>query len=598
MFPLRSTALALCLGAFLSAAPSSAAVIRLGVVTTTEPGFAATTVTPVVSEMEKLRPHDVVHVVQIAEHDLLHDIERERPDLLICSAWCFLNVLNDIGAHPVATRKTDRAASAVASIGAALVVRSDRADLRTLEDLRGKKAAATLPHSVDGFPAVRLMLREKGFSDEKFFSGVNFLTFTVPDVLSAVLSGDADVSILPACALERAQEEGLVESGLLRVVGLPPDGALACSRSTALYPDITAGILPWTPNELTRDFLSALLESGHADGYEWVATSDLRSVSNLYQELHLGRWAVLDDASLSGLWKRYGRYAIFVLLLVLFLVANEYRLKRLVEHRTAALTKTLREKELLARKEEAARERLASLERMGAISQLCAMIAHELKQPMGAVLNFLAVLKMRSGEALRDDPVAERAMEGAQNEARRMAEIVDRVRGYAKRQRRTPEPVDLGRTIDEALSHLKPGPKTSVCREVAPNVFVAGDPLELELLVLNLVKNAVQALDAAEGGTVTVTLARTDEFGAQLRVTDDGPTLSDEIFAKLLKVSESVKEGGLGLGLAIVRNIVDEHGATLSIERLPERGLAVTVRFDTLNPNAPANNEPAGSNRP
>ena len=592
MFPLRSTALALCLGAFLSAAPSSAAVLRLGVVTTTEPGFAATTVTPVVSEMEKLRPDDVVHVVQIAEHDLLNDIERERPDLLICSAWCFLNVLNDIGAHPVATRKTDRAASAVASIGAALVVRSDRTDLRTLEDLRGKKAAATLPHSVDGYPAVRLMLREKGFSDEKFFSGVNFLTFTVPDVLSAVLSGDADVSILPACALERAQEEGLVEPGLLRVIGLPPDGALACSRSTALYPDITAGILPWTPNELTRDFLTALLESGHADGYEWVATSDLRSVSNLYQELHLGRWAVLDDTSLSGLWKRYGRYAVFALLLVLLLIANEYRLKRLVEHRTAALTKTLREKELLARKEEAARERLASLERMGAISQLCAMIAHELKQPMGAVLNFLAVLRMRSGESIKDDPVAERAMEGAQNEARRMAEIVDRVRGYAKRQRRTPEPVDLGRTIDEALSHLKPGPQTTVRREVAPNVFVAGDPLELELLVLNLVKNAVQALDAAEGGTVTVKLARTDEFGAVLSVTDDGPTLSDEIFAKLLKVSESVKEGGLGLGLAIVRNIVDEHGATLTIERLPERGLRVTVRFDTLNPNDP-DNEPA-----
>lgn len=588
MFPLRSIALALSLGAFLSASPSSAAVIRLGVVTTTEPGFAATTVTPVVSEMEKLRPQDVVHVVQIAEHDLLHDIERERPDLLICSAWCFLNVLSDIGAHPVATRKTDRAASAVASIGAALVVRSDRTDLRTLEDLHGKKAAATLPHSVDGYPAVRLMLREKGFSDEKFFSSVNFLTFTVPDVLSAVLSGDADVSILPACALERAQEEGLVEPELLRVVGLPPDGALACSRSTDLYPDITAGILPWTPNELSRDFLTALLESGHADGYEWVATSDLRSVSNLYQELHLGRWAVLDDTSLSGLWKRYGRYAVFALLLVLLLIANEYRLKRLVEHRTAALTKTLREKELLARKEEAARERLASLERMGAISQLCAMIAHELKQPMGAVLNFLAVLRMRCGESIKDDPVAQRAMEGAQNEARRMAEIVDRVRGYAKRQRRTPEPVDLARTIDEALSHLKPGPKTTVRREVAPNVFVAGDPLELELLVLNLVKNAVQALDAVEGGTVTVTLARTDEFGAVLRVTDDGPTLSDEIFAKLLKVSESVKEGGLGLGLAIVRNIVDEHGATLTIERLPERGLAVTVRFDTLNPNDPA----------
>lgn len=587
MFPLRSTALALCLGALVSAAPGSAAVIRLGVVTTTEPGFAATTVTPVVSAMEKLRPDDVVHVVQIAEHDLLHEIERERPDLLICSAWCFLNVLNEVGAHPVATRRTDRAASAIASIGAALVVRSDRTDLRTLQDLRGKKAAATLPHSVDGYPAVRLMLREKGFSDEKFFSSVNFLTFSVPDVLSAVLAGDADVSILPACLLERTQEEGLVEPGLLRVIGLPPDGELACSRSSALYPDITAGIFQWTPNELTRDFLTALLESGRSDRYEWVATSDLRSVSNLYQELHLGPWAVLNDTSLSGLWRHYGRYAVLALLLVLLLIANEYRLKRLVEQRTAALTMALLEKELLARKEEAARERLASLERMGAISQLCAMIAHELKQPMGAVLNFLAVLRMRCGESIKDDSVAQRAMEGAQNEARRMAEIVDRVRGYAKRKRRTPEPVDLALTIDEALSHLKPGSQTTVRRELVPNVFVAGDPLELELLVLNLVKNAVQALDAAEGGTVTVKLARSGEFGAVLSVTDDGPPLSDGIFAKLLKVSESVKEGGLGLGLAIVRNIVDEHGATLSIERLPERGLAVTVRFDTLNPNDP-----------
>ena len=590
MFPLRSIALALSLGAFLSASPSSAAVIRLGVVTTTEPGFAATTVTPVVSEMEKLRPQDVVHVVQIAEHDLLHDIERERPDLLICSAWCFLNVLSDIGAHPVATRKTDRAASAVASIGAALVVRSDRTDLRTLEDLRGKKAAATLPHSVDGYPAVRLMLREKGFSDEKFFSSVNFLTFTVPDVLSAVLSGDADVSILPACALERAQEEGLVEPRLLRVVGLPPDGALACSRSTDLYPDITAGILPWTPNELSWDFLTALLESGHADGYEWVATSDLRSVSNLYQELHLGRWAVLDDTSLSGLWKRYGRYAVFALLLVLLLIANEYRLKRLVEHRTAALTKTLREKELLARKEEAARERLASLERMGAISQLCAMIAHELKQPMGAVLNFLAVLRMRCGESIKDDPVAQRAMEGAQNEALRMAEIVDRVRGYARRERAPETEFDLRKTLESAVHvHLHDTPDAVPVEVTGINepLPVHGVELELQLLFLNLIRNASNAsLKASEYNAILLEVSR-DEGFAHVRIVNDGLPIPEETFRLLREGSPGLSSasGGLGIGLSIVHLIADRHGCELRFERRSEGGLEVRVDVPLATPN-------------
>ena len=429
----------LCLGVRVA----EASVIRLGVVTSTEPGFTTSTIEPVVSALEKRRPGDFVHVIQLPGFDLVREVERDRPDLLLSSAASFLSVLDDIGAHPVATRKTERATSPVASIGAALVVRQDRSDLDSIESLEGKRAAATLPLATDGIPAVRWMLREKGLSDENFFSDVVYLTYAVPDVLSALLTQAVDVAILPACALERAEEGGLVEKGLLRVIGHPADERLTCSRSTALYPDLLAGVLPWTDPTLAKDFTVALLEEDLPGGYEWVATSDLRSVSNLFRDLHLGRWAILDDTSFEGLWRRYGRYVLLVIVLILFLLGNEYRLKRLVTLRTAALTRTLAEKEALARKEEAARERLASLERMGAISQLCAMIAHELKQPVGAVLNFMAVLRMRAGKVLAEDALADRAMRGAEQEARRMAEIVDRVRGYAKHRRRTPEPVDL-----------------------------------------------------------------------------------------------------------------------------------------------------------
>lgn len=579
----------------LGASPAHADTIRLGVVTSTEPGFPFTTVEPVVAALEARHPRDLVRVTYYTSTTLTEELLRDKPDFLLSSASDFIQVLDTIGAHPVATRKTNRAAAPSSSIGAALVVRSDRHDLQRLADLRGKTAAATQPLSTDGWPAVRLTLREAGFQDSAFFQKIAFLTYAVPDVLSAVLTGAVDVAMLPACALERAQEEGLLEPGLLRVIGTPPDEALACWRSTALYPDYVAGALPWTDPRLAKDFTVALLEIKTPSHYEWQVTSDFRSLSNLHRELHLGRWAILDDTSFAGLWRRYGRYALIAGALLLFLLFNEWRLRRLVRSRTAALHATMREKERLAQKEEAARERLSELERMGAINQLCAMIAHELKQPVGAVINYMAVVRMKWGEVLSDDPVTERAVSGAEREVKRIADIVDRVRGYAKRQRRTPEPVDLRTALVSALSHVKHAPETKVVLDAAENVFVTGDPLELELLALNLVKNAVQALDAEGGGTVTVTLRQTDVFTATLRIADNGPKLSDETFAKLMKVSDSVKEGGLGLGLAIVRNIVDEHGATLSIERLDPQGIAVTVNFDTLNPNDPNNDltEPA-----
>ena len=83
------------------------------------------------------------------------------------------------------------------------------------------------------------------------------------------------------------------------------------------------------------------------------------------------------------------------------------------------------------------RERVAELERMGAVSQLCAMIAHELKQPIGSVRNYMTIIRLRlaaSGDSdLEQDPVLAQALAGAEKESLRIAEIIDRVRGYAKK---------------------------------------------------------------------------------------------------------------------------------------------------------------------
>lgn len=117
-----------------------------------------------------------------------------------------------------------------------------------------------------------------------------------------------------------------------------------------------------------------------------------------------------------------------------------------------------------------------------------------------------------------------------------------------------------------------------------PGVMIMGHGLEVELLFINLLKNAHEALTNKEdkaAAQVSITL-NLSEKEVSVTVADNGPAISEEDFAKLKSVSESVKPEGLGLGLAIVRNIVDEHGARFVVNRPPERVEAEFAKGENL----------------
>lgn len=564
---------------------ASAAEVTVGYVDLMEPGFFSQTVMSALTAVAQERKDDRVHSLRLSPMIALQEIRQRRPAIVIAPAEIYINLATEIGAHPIAMRKTRYAKDPAKSVGGSIIVRADRADLQTLADLKGKRVAASSPSGIAGWLAVRReVVHRTGREPERFFSAVDYLGVGFPDVVLSVASGHADAGVISSCTLERAEEVGLIAPGSIRVIDAKKSEALACRHSTELYPDLVVAALPWTDSGLVRDVTLALLKQPESATYTWQVAGDFRRVTELFKELHLGPWAYLDSWTPENIWRRFGVWICAALAGVLLLVVNELRLRRLVVRRTAQLTRALTERDALMKREETARQRLANLERMGAISQLCAMIAHELKQPVNSVINYMTVLRIRMQQAGANDEVLQKAIRGAEEESQRMADIINRVRGYAKRDVNRSDTVRLDEVASHAFGYYARHAVASarLIMPRPPEALVHGNALEIELLVINLLKNADQAASVRPDALVRLTIARV-ERGWRLTVTDNGPAISDEAFSRLTEITDSVKEDGLGLGLAIVRNIVDEHGAQLELERARSGGLRISVTFDAVD---------------
>ncbi len=567
----------------IAAAPAQ---VRVGYVETAEPGYLTRTVLPVVHAIEKATPGTHVQLVGLSSITLTDVVRQSNPDFIISPAADFLRLLDTTGAHPIVTRKSSHAQSPTQSVGATIITQASREDITDLISLRGKRVASTLPTSIDGWLSVRMELEKNGLDSRNFFESVDFLNFSYPNVFVSILSGAYDAVAVPTCLLERAQDEGLIEKGLVKVINQKDDQTSTCAHSTDLYPDLIVSSSPRTDLDLVKAVTISLLSgSEQSPLYSWYVTSDFHALRNLEETLKIGPWSYLAEWTPSALWQRYKTGILTALALLAAFIFNEWRLRRLVVQRTQELTQTMNERDELAKSHARSRERISQMERLGTISQLCAMIAHELKQPVGAVLNYLAVIRLIEMNNQSDDaqpnPKLDKAMSGAETEARRIAQIIDRVRGYARKQSRQAVRCDLHEVISLAKKNVLVSLKTPVKIDLnlARHAYVMGEPLELELLFLNLMKNAAQAVDSIPDGLVSVTLRDTRK-NIEVTVSDNGPYLDDESFKRLTRVSESVKEDGLGLGLGIVRNLVDENAGQMHVERLPIRGLCFTVTFD------------------
>jgi two-component system C4-dicarboxylate transport sensor histidine kinase DctB len=210
------------------------------------------------------------------------------------------------------------------------------------------------------------------------------------------------------------------------------------------------------------------------------------------------------------------------------------------------------------------REELAQANRLASLGQITAGVAHEINQPVAAIRTFA-----ENGTTLIDRDAPEKARE---NLARivdltaRIGTITGELRAFARRRAGAGGTAPLGSVLDGTLLLLGERARGVVRVEIDARLLVTplvGDRTRLEQVVINLVQNAIEAVDGRPDGRVTLTAALADG-SIEMTVADNGPGLDPTVAASLFTPFASAKPEGLGLGLAIARDIAREFGGDIT----------------------------------
>jgi signal transduction histidine kinase/CheY-like chemotaxis protein len=254
---------------------------------------------------------------------------------------------------------------------------------------------------------------------------------------------------------------------------------------------------------------------------------------------------------------------------------------------------TAAERESLLTRERAARD---EAERLSAMKdEFLATLSHELRTPLNAILGWSSMLQ----RGVRDEATLKRGLETIERNARAQGQLIedllDMSRIVAGTLRLDPRLIDPARVIEAALATVHPAVqakrielRTSLDENVGE---VLGDPNRLQQVMWNLLSNAVKFTPT--GGKVEVALRR-EQGEAAIRVSDSGigiaPDFLPHVFDRFRQQDASItrKHGGLGLGLSIVRQLVELHGGTIAVDSAGEgAGATFIVRLPLAEP-APA----------
>lgn len=534
-------------------------------------------------------------MVPLSLADMKTAVAGDRLDFVLTNTGNYVDLEARYGITRIATLRTPSTVRAGNVFGAIIFSRADRHDIQTLEDLKGKSFMAVERNGFGGFQMAWRELKEHGIDPFEDFSALTFTGFPQDQSVQAVLDGKVDAATFRTNTLEVMQAEGTINMADFRILNTKKYPGFPFAVSTRLYPEWPFSRMKKTPQELAQKVAIALLSmpangpaalKGRYGG--WTVPLDYQPVHELFRELRIGPYEDIGQITFADILKQHSQWIILTATILVLTVIWATWIEVLVKRRTKELSDTNIElerqiSERISAEQEAHRRRaeLAHIERLNTMGEMASGFAHELNQPLAAIVNYARGCIRRIQKQQCSSEMILDTLDQVTGQATRAGEVIKRIRTFVRKGETERTRADINNVIKDSLAFMKGDEERQniqISLDLEANLpTVIIDHIQVEQVVLNLLRNAFEAMGETPSQAHCLNI-RTENSGLghiSVTVMDSGPGLVQD-GQSMFDPFVTSKPNGLGLGLSISRSIVEAHGGNLHIERDYTAGAALT----------------------
>ena len=222
------------------------------------------------------------------------------------------------------------------------------------------------------------------------------------------------------------------------------------------------------------------------------------------------------------------------------------------------------------------------MSRLTAMGEMASALAHELNQPLSAIANYMTgSRRLLEARKDRESATVREALEKAAEQSQRAGQIIRRLRDFVARGETERRPENLQKLIEEASALALVGAKEQGVRVRlhfdASIDAVMVDRVQIQQVLLNLMRNALEAMASVPKRELTVSTRASNSSVVEISVSDTGTGISPDIASRLFQPFVTTKVQGMGLGLSISRTIIESHGGEITVQ--PKDGGGTLFRF-------------------
>ncbi len=534
--------------------------------------------------IDKLNKHPDFHfeTIFLPPNHLANALENDELDFVITDAFNYLILEKKHDVLRLLTRTEKFEGEYISSEALSIFTLNNNSEVTRISDLQGKRIALL----ENEYSTSELFLEKfLNIHDLNIGENVDLLVLERIDLaLSWLKAGKIDALITKSGLLEKQLDQTTLET--LRLVHPRRGWHAPFLHSSVLVPEWAFARAWFINDEIVNQIITILIghkKNDHADylteQYHWTFAQkyhDLAELFALSREMETAE--SLPSSSFSTRLQYWLSFLVigFLLIILIMYLRSSRDLNNRLKASKESLELEIKERQHAQEQALTHQAELAHVARLSTMGEMASGLAHELNQPLSAIHTYvqgcIRLLKMD-----KHDPQAIiNALQLTAQQADRAGGIIRRLRSFVRKGESHKTYTDINHIVNEVTGFLESqlrNKKVNLTLDLEDNLPpVLADIIQIEQVLINLLKNGIEAMSGNEQPAITVVTRRTDKKRVELCVIDSGHGISEDKLKRIFNPFFTTKTSGMGMGLSISSSIIEAHDGKLYAENNPVSG--------------------------